>query len=299
MFTDMKAVRMLVVMGFMLFTTLSFGQDYAFKVMANKGNNEVKSGDAWQPLKTGASLRAGDELKLADNGYVGLIHASGKPVEVKKPGAHKVADLAEQVKGGSSAINKYTDFILSSNANDKKGKLGATGAVHRATESALIKVALPESQYSGVYNNTVVINWDPSVVTGPYAVSFENMFGDKLDMVETTETGIRVDLSQPKFADETAVLVIVSSKADPKQNSKQYTVKRLNSTEKEKVKKLLNDIMGEVAEPSALNHFILAGFYESQGLLIDAITSYDDAVKIESAYQEDYDSFLMRNGLKK
>jgi hypothetical protein len=34
-------------------------------------------------------------------------------------------------------------------------------------------------------------------------------------------------------------------------------------------------------------------------LLIDAITSYDDAVKIESAYQEDYDSFLMRNGLKK
>lgn len=295
----MKAVRLIAVIGFTWFTTLSFGQDYAFKVMANKGSNEVKSGDAWQPLKTGASLRAGDELKLADNGYIGLIHASGKPLEVKKPGPHKVADLVEQVKPGSSALNKYTDFILSSNADQKGGKLGATGAVHRATESALIKVSLPESQYSGVYNNTVVVNWDPASVTGPYVVTFENMFGDKLDKVETSETSIRVDLSQPKFKNETAILVIVSSKADSKQSSKQYTVKRLNAADHDKVKKLLNDIMGEVSEPSALNHFILAGFYESQGLLIDAITSYEDAVKIESAYQEDYDNFLIRNGLKK
>ncbi len=295
----MKAVRLIAVIGFIWFTTLAFSQDYAFKVMANKGSNEVKSGDAWQPLKTGASLRAGDELKLADNGYIGLIHASGKPLEVKKPGPYKVADLAEQVKGGSSALNKYTDFILSSNVDQKGGKLGATGAVHRATESALIKVSLPESQYSGVYNNTVVINWDPASVTGPYVVTFENMFGDKLDKVETSETSIRVDLSQPKFKNETAILVIVSSKADSKQSSKQYTVKRLNAADHDKVKKLLNDIMGEVSEPSALNHFILAGFYESQGLLIDAITSYEDAVKIESAYQEDYDNFLIRNGLKK
>jgi hypothetical protein len=54
---------------------------YAFKVLANKGANEVKTGDSWTPLRTGASLKEGDEIKLGENSYVGLIHSSGKPKE--------------------------------------------------------------------------------------------------------------------------------------------------------------------------------------------------------------------------
>jgi hypothetical protein len=44
---------------------------------------------------------------------------------------------------------------------------------------------------------------------------------------------------------------------------------------------------------------LLAGFYESQGLLIDAMASYEQAVKIEPYYQEDYNGFLLRHGLKR
>src|SRR5687767_4882806 len=139
---------------FALFTVSSyvFAQDYAFKVLANKGTNEIKSGESWQPLKTGASLRSGDEVKLADNAYIGLVHASGKPMELKTAGNYKVSDLAAKVGSGSSVLNKYTDFILSSNsAEAKKNRPSATGAVHRATESASIKLLLPENQHSGIY----------------------------------------------------------------------------------------------------------------------------------------------------
>ena len=55
-----------------LFISCAFAQDYAFKVLANKGANEVKSGSDWQPIKTGASLKYDDELKLSDNSYMGL-----------------------------------------------------------------------------------------------------------------------------------------------------------------------------------------------------------------------------------
>src|SRR5690242_8936822 len=92
---------------FALIATVAMGQDYSFKVLASKGNNEIKTNGAWVPLKTGASLRTGDELKLASNGYIGLVHKKGKPLEVKTPGSYQVAQLESQVNSGSGIVSKY------------------------------------------------------------------------------------------------------------------------------------------------------------------------------------------------
>lgn len=294
----MKARSVTVILALILVSSFTYGQDYAFKVMANKGSNEVKSGDTWQPLKTGASLKSTDELKLVDNAYIGLIHASGKPLEMRQSGSYKVADLAAKVGGGSSVINKYTDFILSSNAETKKNKLSATGAVHRATETAAIKLMLPE-KYADVYNTTAVINWDGNKALGPYVVVVKNVFEDQLASFETPETTLTIDLADPKLASEVAILIEVSSKNNPKQISKQHMIKKMAAADKEKVKNSLTGIMGEVSDPTALNKFILAGFYEENNLLIDAIVAYEEAVKLEPSYRESYDEFLIRNGLKK
>jgi hypothetical protein len=67
----MKTGRFLFAIGLILAGTPLFAQEYAFKVLANKGTNEVKSGDSWQALKTGASLKKGDELKVSENSYIG------------------------------------------------------------------------------------------------------------------------------------------------------------------------------------------------------------------------------------
>jgi hypothetical protein len=284
-------------------SSLVLAQDYAFKVLANKGTNEVKAGDSWQPLKTGASLRSSDEVKLSDNAYIGLVHKSGKPMELKTAGNYKVSDLDSKVGQGSSVLNKYTDFILSSNsAEAKKNRLSATGAVHRATETAAIQVLLPENQHSGIFNSTAVISWDGGKVAGPYVVTLRNMFEEELGKLETPETSIQIDLTQPKFAAENAILVEVSSKADSRLASKQHLIKRLASADQEKVKRSLGEIMGEVQEETALNKFILAGFYEENNLFIDAISAYEEAIKLAPdvpSYKEAYDEFLLRHGLKK
>lgn len=293
----MKARSVTVILA-LIVCSFAFGQDYAFKVMANKGSNEVKSGDSWTPLKTGASLKSTDELKLVDNAYIGLIHASGKPLEVRQSGSYKVADLAAKVGGGSSVINKYTDFILSSNAETKKNKLSATGAVHRATESAAIKVALPE-KYSDVFNTTAVVNWDGSKVAGPYVVVVKNGFDEQLAKYETPETTLTVNLAEPKIAAEPMILIEVSSKNNPKQKSQEYMIRKMAVADRDKVKNSLATISGEVSEATALNKFILAGFYEENNLLVDAIVAYEEAVKLEPSYQESYDEFLLRHGLKK
>jgi hypothetical protein len=299
----MKTNKLTLLLGFLLITSFAFAQDYAFKVLANKGTNEIKSGDAWQPLRTGTTLKVSDEIKLGDNSYIGLVHSSGKPKELKTAGNYKVSELASQIGTGASVLNKYTDFILSSNsAEAKKNRLSATGAVHRDVESAAIKLMLPENQHASIFNNQAVINWEGNKVPGPYVVVLRNMFDDELARLETPETSINIDLADPKYASENAILVEVSSKADPKQTSKQHLIKKLPPADHEKIKVSLGEIMGEVSEQTALNKFILAGFYESNNLFIDAISAYEEAIKLDPetpSYKEAYEEFLLRHGLKK
>jgi len=210
-----------------------------------------------------------------------------------------VADLAAKVSGGSSVLNKYTDFILSSNsAEAKKNRLSATGAVHRGIED--IKVFLPENQYAGIYNNIAIINWEAKT-GGPYIVSFKNMFDDELMKTETPENMIQVDLSDPKFANETAVLVEVKAKADQKSKSEQHLIKRLSPADQEKVKQSLAEFSAQITEETAFNKYLLAGFYEQNKLFIDAITAYEQAIKMAPdvpTFKESYDEFLLRNKLK-
>jgi hypothetical protein len=295
----MKKSKILLVVGFLTISSLTFGQDYAFKVLANKGSNEVKSGDAWQSIKTGASLKLTDELKVSENGYLGLVSSGGKPIEIKVAGPYKVSDLTAKISTGSSVLNKYTDFILSSNsAEAKKNRLSATGAVHRGLED--IKVFLPLNQYSSIYNTTAIINWEAKG-GGPYVVTLKNMWEDELMKAETPETSIEVNLSDAKFANEAAILVEVRSKVDANSKSEQHLIKKLPPEEQEKIKKALAEVNAEVKDGNALDNLILAGFYEENKLYIDAITAYEKAIKIAPdvpSYKEAYEEFLLRNKMK-
>lgn len=287
---------------FVLSVSAVLAQDYAFKVLANKGANEVRSGDEWHPIRTGASLKKDDELKLSPNSYMGLVHATGKPLELKEAGNYKVTDLESKVKGGTSVLTKYTDFILSSNsAEAKKNRLSATGAVDRG-ERASIQLLLPQNQHSGIYNNIAIISWVGTDVAGPYVAMIRNMFDDELAQIETPETSLEIDLTDPRFSKENALLIEVKSKNDPTQISKQHLIKKLAPAEQENVKKSLGEIMGEVQEQTALNKFILAGFYEENNLFIDAISAYEEAIKLApdvNSYKEAYGDFLLRHGIKK
>lgn len=294
---------LIVIPSLLLLVAQAFCQEYTFKVLVNKGNNEFRSnGSSWQPLKTGTSLGDADELRIADNSYVGLAHANGKPVEVKKAGDYKVSpDLTALVSGGSSVLQKYVDFAFSNNsAEAKKNRLSATGAVQRTAEYSGIRLTLPPNQNSGIFNKVAVINWANTRVKGPYVVTFRNMFDDVLQRVETPETSITLDLEEKPLASENAILIEVSAKDDPALISEQHLIKRLAPAQHEAVKKQLDDLLTQMEGESALDKLILAGFYEENDLLIDAIAAYEAAIKLAPDVQEfkdAYDGFLIRNGL--
>lgn len=273
-------------------------QEYAFKVLVNKGKNELKSGENWQPVKVGSSIKSADELRVSENSYLGLVHVSGKPLELKKSGKYSVRDLEGQMKGGTSVLNKYTDFILSANTGPKNN-LAATGAVNRGGND--IKVLLPRPELAVVYGNEVTISWECNKVLGPYVISFKSMFGDELNSVESAENFVVVNLNDRNFENEDNIIVVVSSKSNKQKISDEYTLKKLSKADKERIKNELNEITEQTSEQNALNNFFIAGFYEKNGLLIDATAYYLKAIKLAPdvpAYKEDYENFLLRNGIK-
>lgn len=290
--------RMLVCLSLMMVFAGASGQEYAFRVLVNKGKNEVRVGENWQPIKVGVSISSKDEIKVSENAYVGLIHVSGKPLELKDAGKYKVTDLSAKIGPGSSVINKYTDFILSSNS-DKKNRLTATGAVNRGGANT-IRIFLPKSD-AVVYNNKVIINWEKDKGAPPFIVNFKSMFGDELKQDESKGYDITIDLNDASFANEDNILVEVYAKADKNKISETFTLKKLSRADKDRIKNSLGDFQKNVTEETAINKLVLAGFYEQNNLIIDAATAYQEAIKLApdvATFQEDYDNFLLRHGLK-
>jgi hypothetical protein len=272
-------------------------QEYAFKVLINKGQNVIKAGNDWQPIKVGASLKSADELKLSQNGYLGLVHVSGKPLEVKEAGPHKVIDLAAKIKEGTSVLNKYTDFILSSSSS-KGNRLTATGAVHRGPNE--IKVFLPKPQQAIVFNDKISIAWARHDKTKVYVVRLNSMFGDELDKFEVQDTTALIDLGKPNLVNEDNILVEVSSKTDKDKVSESFMLKKLSSADKTRIKNSLEHIASQTKEQTALNNLFLASFFEDNKLLIDAATAYQTAIKLAPNvpyFQQAFNEFLARNGL--
>jgi hypothetical protein len=126
------------------------------------------------------------------------------------------------------------------------------------------------------------------------------MFDEPLDQIVTPETSYMVNFSNPKYVNQSALIVQVGSKTDKQEVSKAHLIKRLSPSEQENIRKSLDEISSELNEPTALNKLIMAGFYEENRLLIDAITAYEEAIKLAPdvpSYQEAFDEFLLRNGI--
>lgn len=299
----MKKGRFILFVGLLAVSNLVLAQDYTFRVLANKGANEIKSGAAWQPVKTGSTLNASDEIKISENASVGLVHYKGKPLEVTQPGVHKVADLVARVTSEASVLNKYTDFILSSNsAEAKKNRLSATGAVHRGTKKDAITPQLPKNEGGEIFGNQLIINWETES-TGPFIITVLNMFDEVIYTAETAEKTLTVDLADAKFSGEDALLVDIKSKSTGAKLDDQSRpmVKRLSPAKAEKIKAGYAEVSKEADPTSAFGNLFLAGFYEQNRLIVDAIAAYEKAIALapdDPTYKEYYLEFLYRNKLK-
>ncbi len=291
----MKNYRWTIALIFVSVASVTFAQTYAFKVLVSKGKTEVKSGESWSSIKVGANLTASDEVKVAENAYLGLMHASGKPLEVKEAGNYNLADLAARLSKGSTVLNKYTDFILSSE-EDKKNKLAATGAVHRDLKMALT-VFLPQS--SDHFSNSLAISWQNPGTATQAEVFVMDLGEDELARYRVDGTSLVIDLNDPKLQGVPQYIIKVVSKDGNESNK--FAIKRLKGNRKAEVEAAWKEISSSFSEQSAIEKYVQAGFFEENLLLTDALTAYMQAAELApevDMYRESYEQFLKRLGFK-
>lgn len=298
------ASKLFVVLALSLSSTFSLAQqNYVFKVLATGGKPEIKKANTWAPLRSGASLFDADEIRLGANTYVGLIHTSGRQKELMKAGTFKVKDLASSLPKGTTVMLKYFEFMSSKNSDEaKQNRLVAVGAVTRTSFKQDILVRLPENHHADMLGSRAVISWESKTDSvGPFIVTVQNLSGDMLLSVETSTPVVSIDFNSPKLSGESYFLVDVKNKNNKSLSSDQYLIKRLQKEGQKKFNDEIKALTNELKESSAMQKIMLAAFYETNFLLIDAIVAYEEAIKLApevSFYQEAYEEFLLRNRLK-
>src|SRR4051794_3038091 len=98
-----------------LATSVSFAQDEMFKVLASKGANKIAAQNSteWRVLKIGEKINKTDKITVAENGYLGLAHKSGKTIELKKAGVYAAEKLSGEVSAQNATMGKkYVDFVV-------------------------------------------------------------------------------------------------------------------------------------------------------------------------------------------
>ncbi|MEQ9287892.1 MAG: hypothetical protein RIG77_13330 [Cyclobacteriaceae bacterium] len=289
-------------------TCTALGQGYIFRVLANKGANQVKraqSGET-QPLKTGATLNSGDEIIASNGAYIGLMHKTGKTIEVRTAGTTKITELEKKLASSQSGVaNRYAQFVMNKMNEDDgdvnknyRRNMKATGAVERATNNASIKVMLPSS--IDILNPNAIIRWNGSEDGASYLVTVKNIFDEQIFKAETQKTSIKLNFDDENLANERLVILNVQVKGNDDLKSSDYGIKRMSSDDAKAITDNLEVLKSEVSDDSPLNKLIYASFYEENNLLLDALTKYEEAIELSpdvEDFQTIYDDFLIKNGL--
>jgi hypothetical protein len=286
-------------------------QDYVFKVLANKGGNTVKVADHstdWQPIRTGATLNSNDELRISQNSYIGLVHASGKTVELKNEGNYFVRDLAAKLGNTRSSVaSKYANFVINKMASSEQEDINqnhreyltVTGAVERSVLDAPISLKMPSSVE--VLNKEALIRWEDVEGADRYVFTVKNMYDEVILTQELNQAHILLELTKAPFNTEELIIVNVQVKGNNKLYSGNYGIKRLIGVDADPILKELEQLSASLKEESSLNKLILATFFEENNLLIDALMNYEKAIELSPEVEQfsiAYELFAKRNGLQ-
>lgn len=276
-------------------------QDYAFKVLANKGTNKVErmNGEV-VTLNSRDLLYETDIIITSDGAYIGLMHSSGKAQEIKGKQRVAVADLIVNVSGQQlSSLSKYAQVIsqrLAEGETEKKVSVGT-----RAVGSKISVIMPQESQ---LFGNKAVIKWNTSEMdaTGQmYEVVVLDILDEVIFSATTSSDSVLIDFSEVE--NEMGLYVLkVRKKDDPDFASANYPIRHLMGEDYDQVSSDLEPLVSGLSEDSPLNLLIIASFFDEKDLFLDAQYNYERAIALSPdipEYKELYQIFLESYGLKK
>ncbi|MEO1257120.1 MAG: hypothetical protein AAFY41_19885, partial [Bacteroidota bacterium] len=202
----------------------------------------------------------------------GLMHKSGKTLEVRTPGTKKVTDLAKMVNTKSASVSSRYAKFLANKMNEKeqpnyRARLNATGAVSRGADG-VIDILVPAD--ATILNDNAIINWEqPSdVESNMYVVTVKNIFDEEIMKSEVEGTSIELNLAEGQMKNDEGLWIITIATKENSEISGDVALKRPENPSQ--YEEGLQTLKSEVSEDSPLNKIIYASFYEENGFILIA-----------------------------
>ena len=279
----------------------SQAQDYAFKVLANKGDNKVQkqNGDIL-PLKSRDLLNETDIIIASDGAYIGLMHTSGKAQEIKGGQKVAVADLIVNVGGKElTSISKYAQMISKRLADGEAEKKVKASVGTRAVGGAS-KITVMMPQENELYGSKAVVKFKSTAEDpGAYEVVITDILDEVVFSAETSADSMLVDFGA--LENDMGLYVLnVRKKGDKSFASANYPIRHLQGDESEDIAANLEPLSAGLSEDSPLNLLIVASFFDDNELFLDAQYNYERAIALSPdipEYKELYQIFLESYGL--
>ncbi len=300
-----------------------------FRVIGVRGAPVVKRGSSKTKLHAGSTLNGGDVVVIGTGDYVGLVHESGRGLELSKAGSFEVSALAASLpKGSSSIASRVSQYMLAqmeqSNApvqldDSHRGDMGTTGSVERLSGSkpqihtgsqldafiskldggssaSSIRAVMPRS--TSIVDSVVRFRWTGG--TGPYTFVLTNATGKSVLERETKDDSIAINLASLRLESETNYYWRVRRAGESSGGSQEQMLYLLSPATSAPVLDTAAQLTRELGgAKTAVSQLILASYYEENALLTRAADAYEKAIALSDGakdYQEAYHKFLTRIG---
>ena len=285
-------------------------QDYVFRVLANKGGSEVQTAGSQTAklLKTGQKLRLGDRILASQDAYIGLVHHSGKTIELNKPGSHSVASLEGMLRRGKESLSsRYMKLVISK--LNERGILAKraivhsnVGAVERASGYGIDLLIKETKSVNRVLGDNVSIRWQALDGNPVYVVTIRNVFDQVLLQQETMNNKYKIDFKADELQNERFYIVGIKLKNDPTIISRDYGLSKITPSMGSQLLKQLEAIRKELPKESAMNRVVYASFFEANNLHLEALDNYMMAVELSPQvidFRQITEGFILENDLGK
>lgn len=249
-------------------------------------------------MSAGLKLQNDESIIIEGSGYCGLIHSSGKGVEVKKPGVYSVSDLAKGVVAAnkqSKVSDRYVNYVMGQLTKEEtedisqnyRKHMEVTGSVERASTNYRIKlIALANNE---IQPKAYTISWSSNSKDSEYLLEVHNLFNESVFTAKTKENSAAIDFG-PLFSKHGKNLIVsVKVVGHPEIKSKDYNFKLVPEN--------LTSELGLSQEKTPAAAMVNGMICEENNLFIDALAYYKEASNQEvevQEYKNAYDNLLKK-----
>lgn len=286
-------------------------QNYEFCVLGKVGTALVKvyGNKDWSELKTGDQLKKSDIISIKENSYIGLVHSSGKTIELKKTGEYKISKLADDlIAHTSSMLPNLIEVIFGKKSNIKdildskqNKKVYSKGAIERGFDIEEITILSPKKII--LISDAVELMWNQPTTEGKYEIKITDRFNKSVFTKIIEDTSITINQKNLKIDRDQYYFWRVNLVSNPEIRSDEGYFLFLTDKRVEEIKKNVEQMKKEIGwEESSVSKILLAFYYENNLLVNEANAEFREAINMSpdvADYKELYEAFKIRMNINR